>query len=470
MALGLLSTMIVARRFPADVFGTFVLLQVVVGFVGQFSSLGLDLSIARFIAATDDQVRRCDLMSTALWMRLSAIVVAGLVVLTIQNFLLTSFNVPQHSDLIPCMLLLLFWESFFSLLKSGLQGIFRFTRIGISELVTSTINVLLILTAVSLNKTDVIALIFARVIAVAAACTFAYISLPVGRSLVFKLGLARELLQFGFPLQLNDIIHVIDTQVDTLLVGALLMPTNIAVYAIARKIPDSLRQLYEPFRAVYFSFSSKLYADGDLKRAARLLNDSTRLIAFSAIVGTGLALLFGEEIVNLVFSAKYRDSAPVFGVLMFNLSVALIGNLLGTTLVTVGEVDKPVIVNLCNAVVSILAVALLSPMWGVMGAAIGATLGTVAVFPVMMIFLRKRIDATAASYLKPLGIFGIWAVLAIVLHPAGYVAKVGMLVLLLVLCVLLSVVTKNDLQVLLVGSGITSWKPLRRFFAESGLV
>jgi stage V sporulation protein B len=465
MALGLLTTMFIARRFPAEDFGTFVLLQVVVGFLTQVSSLGLDLSVARFIAGTEDDVRRYDLLSTAILMRLSAIVAASLVAWIGRPLLFKLFDASMLSDLMIFVPLMFLLESTRSLLKSILQGFFRFSRIGITDLMTSLLNLLLLLAVTSFLRAGVVELILARVIAVFAAGAFAYFSIPVKKKLVLRPDIIKELTKFGLPLQLNDILHFIFTRVDTLVIATLLGPADIAIYEIARKIPDSLRQLYEPFRSVYFAFSSKLFALEDRNKSARLLNDSARLIALGTILGAAIALLYGKDIIQLIFSDKYLPSAPIFVLLMVNLSLSLVGNVLGTSLVSVGESDKPAIVNLFNAVGSLLGCLLLTPVWGVIGAAIGTTFGTVAVFPAMMVFLRRRIDAKVMPYLKPMLIFCVWAALALLLRPGGFLAKSGFIALFLLLCAFLSVVTKDDLMFLLVGSGVTSGGPLRRLFS-----
>jgi len=468
MMLGLLSTMVIARRVPTDDFGTFVLLAVVVSFLAQVSSLGLDLSIVRFIAGTEDEARKHDLLSTAILLRLLAIVVCSLVAWMGRPWLLKLFSAPMLSDLMIFMPLLFLLESFQTLLRSILQGYFRFTRIGITDFMNSFLNLLLLLIMISFLQVGVVELILARSMAVAVASVFAYFSIPVRKKFVFRPDIIKEVVRFGFPLQLNDILHFIFTRIDTIVIGALLGSVDIAFYEFARKIPDSLSQLFQPFRSVYFSFSSKLYALDDQNKVARLLNDSARLVSFVTIFGAALALLFGKDIILLVFSAKYLPSVPLFALLMINLCGSLVGNVLGTTLVTVGESNKPVIVNLFNMAGSVLACVLLTPAWGVTGAAIGTTIGTFAVFPAMMVFLRRKIDAKVMPYLKPMVIFCAWAALVLLLKPASFLAKSGSIGVFLLACVLLSVVTENDLKLLLVGSGVTSWAPIRKFFPRGG--
>lgn len=468
MVLGLLSTVVIARQFPAEVFGAFILLQVIVGFLAQMSSLGLDMTIAKFVAGSEDAARRQELVSTALWLRLGAVVLACLLAWLARSLLLHLFSASVLTALIVFVPLLFLLESGQNLLKAILQGFFRFTQIGVTDLITSALNLLLIAALVSSSRQGAEGLALARAAALAVACVFAWIVMPVKVRPVAQPAVVKEMARFGLPLQINDILHFTFTRIDTLVIGALLGPTDIAIYEVARKIPDSLARLYEPFRAVYFAFSSRLFALGDRDRAARLLNDSSRLVAFAATLGAALALLYGRDLIGLLFSDKYLASAPLFVLLMVNLCLRLVGNVLGTSLVAGGEPDKPAVINVFNTAVSLAGTVLLVPQWGVAGATVGTILGTVAVYPAMMLFLRRRVDARVLPYLKPMAVFCVWAALVLWLHPAGLALHLASLALFLTACALLSVVTRHDLMTLVEGSGLTAWRPAHRLFPGGG--
>jgi O-antigen/teichoic acid export membrane protein len=119
-------------------------------------------------------------------------------------------------------------------------------------------------------------------------------------------------------------------------------------------------------------------------------------------------------------------------------------------------------------IVSFLGCMLFTPIWGITGAAIGNLLGTASVYPPMMFFLRKKIDAKVIPYLKPIVILCVWAALLLLLKPISLMVKSGSIVVFLFACMLLSVVTKNDLKLLLSETGLSKWGPIRKFFAPGG--
>ncbi len=84
MTLGIITTMVVVRQLPPEDYGVFVLLVVSSTFVSEATSLGLSLAVPTFIAGTEDQRRRGDLITTAICFRLLTIALASVIVLGVR--------------------------------------------------------------------------------------------------------------------------------------------------------------------------------------------------------------------------------------------------------------------------------------------------------------------------------------------------------------------------------------------------
>lgn len=450
MVLGLLGTVVAARYLPAEAFGAFVLVQVVAGFLTQVSSFGLDPSIAKFITGTEDEQHKRKLINTAIHFRLFTILVVSLVTMIARPALPTLFGsslLPNLAIFVPLLFLL---ESSSRLLKSVLQGLFLFKRIGIADFIASLFNFLLIVVFVLFLDRGVMGLIYARVISLSLSCAFLYFSTPIEKQLEFHFNILKEVLVFGFPLQINDILSFTFRRIDTLIIGALLGPADIAYYEIARKIPDSLANLYEAFRSVYFPFMSRLFALGEQKKVAQMLNHSTRLISFISILGALIVLVFGNDVIILLFSEKYLPSVPAFVLLMIALNIRLVSNVLGTSLVAVGDSNKPAIINAVHTAVSLLGNLILIPIFGIVGAALASLAGSSATNPLNALFLRRRrVEVRVRDYLKPILVFGACLLLVLLLKPTTFLQKASVIPLFLLPCVLLSVITGEDLVALL---------------------
>jgi O-antigen/teichoic acid export membrane protein len=455
--IGLATTVIVARHYPTQDYGVFVLILVLVSFVDQISTLGLEMSIPKFIAGAKDELTKEQFFSTGVIVRIGAILLASLLAWLGSPLLMAVFGQSLLPGFILYVPLLFALDSFQSFLQSVLQGSFLFTTMGITSLISSVTYLMLLLWVVYGINGSIALLLLAKAVSSLVVCVILLFSIPIKKRLSFRIDIFKDLMKFGLPLQINDILSFIFSRIDTIVVAAFLGPADIALYEIARKVPDNLRSFYGPFIQVYFPFISKRYVLEGRQQASDLLNDALRFVAFVTLFGAAIAVLFGRAIIELLFSSKYVSVAPVFVLLMVNLSVALISNVMGNTIVGVGDSDKPMFINSFNAVASWLASLLLIPVYALFGAAAANTIGTLVAYPLNRYFLRRRIQLKDLAYLKPIFLFIAWLLPVLVLRPDSFLVKVGFLLVFLLASILLSIITKDDMARLIEGSGLNNW-------------
>jgi O-antigen/teichoic acid export membrane protein len=462
MVLGLVGTVIITRHYSPEEFGVYTLVLVFVSFMCQISAFGLELSVSKFIAGSKDEFSRECFFNTSVITRISTILFAGLISWYGNPLLKMLFGqalIPSFMVYVP---LLFAVDSFRALLKATLQGCLLFPKMGIVESIASLINLFFILMLVYMVKGDMTWLILARAFSSFLACIYAFFSIPIKKRFSFKVDAFKELIRLGFPIQINDILGFVFNRIDTIAVAAFLGPAQIASYEVARKIPDYLRNLYDPFRSVYFPFLSKRYDLEGRQRAGGFMNDAIRFVAFITIFGLVIATLFGREIVQFVFSEKYLTSVPIFILLMFNLSIALISNVMGTSLVAIGDSKKPMVINFFNAVFSWLGTIIFIPAYALLGAGIANTVGTVVALPLNRYFLRKRIELNDMLYLKPVFLFCIWGLLVYIIKPESLLIKFAFLIAFMLACIFLSIITKDDIFLLMEWSRLNSYPPFMR--------
>jgi len=462
MVLGLAGTIIVTRHYSVEEFGIYTLVLVLVSFLSQISTFGLDMSVSKFIAGAKDDLSKESFFSTAVIIRIVTILLTSLLAWYGGPFLKVLFGQSLLPSFMLYVPLLFAVDSFRSLLRTTLQGDFLFLKMGIADLITSSMYLILLILVCSING-DITLLILARIFAAFLTCIYSFISIPIRKRISFRMDVFKDLMRFGYPLQINNIMAFIYSRVDTIAVAMFLGPAAVAAYEVARKIPDYLRVFYEPFRSVYYPFISKRYALDGPRQAAGFVNDATRFVAFVTLLGAAIAALFGREILQFIFTPKYSSSAPVFAILMINLSLGLIGNVLGTTLVAVGDTQKPAIINFFNTIASWFGSILLIPPFGLIGASIANTTGTLIALPINSYFLRKRVALQDAAYLKPLFLFCVWGTLVFLIKPELLLIKVAFLIAFMSACVFLSIITKKDLFILVDGLRLNSWPPLKKF-------
>lgn len=405
--IGLFTTVIVVRHLSAADFGTFVLLQVSCTFLAEVSTFGLALAIPQFIASDQDPQYRSDLVKTVVYFRLATIFIVIMAGLLAMPWMAGLAGSPDFYNLIIFAPFMFGIESIGKSLTSILQGTFRFRAIAVVGLISSISNLLLIVGFVLLVDQGLVSVIYAKIISTAISYAFAFIALSTELGGVFRSNILKRMLAFGLPLQLQYFMGFAYSRLDTFIIGALLGPAQVGYYSVAQRIPQSLESLYEAFRVVYLPFAAKLFALGEKQKLTELLKNSNRWLSFLTVSGALIVLLFGREIVVLIFSEHYLPSLPIFILLMIGLSFNCVENTLGYTLVAIGEPNKPLIVNVARAVASLLANLLLVPVFGVMGAAATTIVGNLVAIPLDLLFLyRRKIVAVVLEFVKPVLVFG----------------------------------------------------------------
>jgi O-antigen/teichoic acid export membrane protein len=449
MTTGLAGVMIVARILPAEVYGVFILIQVMAAFLTRISSFGLNISVARFVSSAEDPGQSRQLINTAFCFRLLTFPLIGLVIYLGTPLLAMLFDVSAIDRLYPFIFLLFALSSLEQVIKSALQGLFLFKAIAKFDLIASVLGFVLLILFVLLLGQGLLGLIYAKVISAAVAVLFGYLLIPTRKKIEFNVGQLKNMLRFGFPLQLNDVLTFFFLRIDTLMIGALLGPAQIAYYEIARKIPESIAGLYEAFRVVFFPFISRFLAQKERIQAAAVMNHSTRLLSFFSIASALIALLFGREIIVLFFSDQYVDSVYTFVILMAGLAFAFTDYTLGYTLVAAGDADKPVYINVVHTGVTLLGNYLLIPIFGIFGAALANIAGFAATNPLNVFFLHRRgIPVKIGNYLIPILIFGGFWLATTQVELEGILIKLAAFVLFLAISLFTSVITREDLQII----------------------
>ena len=187
-----------------------------------------------------------------------------------------------------------------------------FKQIAVWDIASSLLNLVFLLVLSALTVNYLIVLIGSYWFAYLFPGIYLFISIPVRKRFSFKPALVREIVRFGFPLQLNDILGYFYGRINTFMIAALLPAADIAYFEIARKIPDSLLSFFDAYNTVFFPLFSRLHSQNEKEKAELLLRNALRLITFISLFIAGTVFLFGNDIMRLLFSDRYVVAEPVF--------------------------------------------------------------------------------------------------------------------------------------------------------------
>jgi O-antigen/teichoic acid export membrane protein len=113
----------------------------------------------------------------------------------------------------------------------------------------------------------------------------------------------------------------------------------------------------------------------------------------------GLFALFvfatGDFLLVLAYGQKFAGNGPVIGVLAFNVFITSLSLTVGMGLWAINRPDGNLPADACCLVVTLAVAACLIPTWGVLGAAVGDTVGKLAGLLARQWTFRQLIDGAA---------------------------------------------------------------------------
>ncbi|MBK5940716.1 lipopolysaccharide biosynthesis protein [Halochromatium roseum] len=446
VVLGMLGLMVSTRILPAAELGAFFLLQTLVIFLAEGSSFGIHLALARFLSGIDapDQQRR--ITSTAFLFLAPAVAFTASSLWLCAAPLMSLLEVTLTAKLLALLVSWFVFEAFLKLTLSHHQARFAFRAIGITNALSSLVNLLVILTLVLGSGEGLAALLAAKLLSRVAALGYAGLACRPRLGLEFDAKLLRRMLRYSLPLYANYFLSFLSQRADTLLIGSLLGTTAVAFYEVARRIPESLMQFHESFLQVYFTFVARHALQQDKCRVSEFLHNSTRFGSLLLGLGCVITFGFGREIVVLMFSDTYLESALPFALLMAASSLLMIEATFGSTLAAVGDSTRPLLINSVRTGLLMIAYLVLIPNFELVGAAAAALTATAAVIPVNVYFLRRRgivVDKGAVG--KPILITALLSGLLITASTAPAVVRAGLVISYLPAALLWSIVTRAEI-------------------------
>lgn len=449
IVLGLVSVMLATRYLTTDAYGVYVLVMLFSNFLAHFLSFGLGLVIPKYLASNEEESYKSTLINTVFHFRVIVVLVVGISIVTFQPLIAGFLDSTSTTDIFKATPLVFLVLSFAQLFESILRGRFEFRAIGLIEFISEVVELVLLILFVVVYRLGFWGLIMAKVASQAFFSFLAFRAIRFEHRWEFNVTLLKEMLKFGLPLQVQFIFGFAISRLDTLIVGSILGARGVAFYDIAKKIPDSLMQLYSVFISVYFPLSANIYATEKKEKTDYLLNNSIRLITFLAAFAALIIAFFGKNIIVLLFSEEYLASYWALVLLMIGLTLEMVENTLGYSLVAIGEPDKPLYISIMRSVISLVGNLTILPILGYVGAAIIYVSGNLIALPVNIFFLRRKgISPNLIASIKLLFISGLLFTSFLLWNPGAILSAVFLLLLYIPLSFILSVITSRDVTIL----------------------
>jgi O-antigen/teichoic acid export membrane protein len=382
IGLSFIASVILARLLGAKDFGTYSYAITWVGFLNIITVFGFDNLLIRNVASYKTQ-SSWELM-------------AGILNLANRLVLWLSFSVALLAAIISLILigssnlnfLITFWLALIALPLMGLTRIRLATMRGLNYVIIGQLPETLLRPMLFILLLSLVAWWIGKDIgapmAMGMQLTAVAIAFIIGNIFLQK-NLPPELqtispiyetfqwMRSGFNLLLIGGMALINSRIDTLMIGVIQGPEAVGIYTVAYRGAEFSIFFLMAVNTVLAPTVAKLYAESNIKKMQILVTKSTFLtLLFSLPIGLGM-LFFGNIFLSL-FGSEFNQGRTALSILTISyLFYCTLGSS-GLLLVMTGHEKKMMIVSLISALTNTILNAIMISLWGISGAALASAI------------------------------------------------------------------------------------------------
>ncbi|HEY3522905.1 MAG TPA: flippase, partial [Candidatus Limnocylindrales bacterium] len=404
MAVNFVVQVTIVRYLTRADYGAFAFALSIADLGQTVATLGLDRSISRFVAI-DDEEGRTDRMFGTIFFSTFASIVVGLGVVGVVLALVAAGEVSlgdEASRTLVAVIILLAPIQALDTMLTALLSVFASPRaIFIRRFVVAPALRLGVVVALVALGADVIFLAAGYVIAGAAGLVV-YIAILArvfsGRGLWQRLRPrhleipGRELLAFTIPLLTTDLVYIVLSTSDAILLGIFHGAEDVAAFRVVIPAAGLNQLVFSAFTLLFVPAASRLYARRDVAGIRDLYWQTATWMTVASFPLFALTFSLAEPLTVALYEPRYASSAPFLAMLSlgYYLNTALGFN--GLTLRVFGDLRYIVVVNVAAAVLNLVINLALIPPFGPAGAAVG-TMTTLIVHNILkQLGLRRGTD------------------------------------------------------------------------------
>lgn len=212
----------------------------------------------------------------------------------------------------------------------------------------------------------------------------------------------REILVFTVPLLSTDLVYVLMTSMDAVLLGYFGGTTDVALFRAVQPAARLNQVVFTSFTLLFTPLAARMYERQDRQEINNMYWQTAIWIATISFPIFVLTFSLASPLTVLVYGERYAQSAPILALLSFGYYFNAALGFNGTTLTVFRKIRYIIIINIIAAVINIGVNLLLIPKYGAFGAAVGTCLTLVVHNILKQIGLSKGtgISLFASRYLK----------------------------------------------------------------------
>ena len=373
LATGFLLSVILGRFLGAAAFGLFTMVITIYMIASLVGGIGIPTAIVKYVAEFKENKEKlnvfvsCGVINSAIF---GAII--GSVLFALSGILANIFNMPELTDLLKIIAFSLPFLVVNNTLLGLLNGLREMKSYSFRTVFRSALLLGFTILLVGFGfgiKGAVLALVLSEI---GTLFLLIFISRNFFRFVIRDyVKTTKEVVKFGSQLFLASAVWMANTNADKLLVGYFLMDKDVGIYAIALAIASGLLVIPSAMSTVTYPAISEYNGKKQHETIEILINKSMKYsLVILSILGI-LIIFFSKDIILLLLKPEFLLATTPLTILIFGMIFFGSVGSVGAAFSGVGRPDIPFKENVIAVIVNVSIDAILIPILGITGAAIG---------------------------------------------------------------------------------------------------
>ncbi len=347
-----------------------------------------------------------NLISSSLFMS----IIFSLVVFAVLEILAQTISVGYYGkeELTPFLKLagvVIFVSCQRGILQQCLMSLEKFKAISIGNISFNVLDLLLTLLLVKAGW-GINGIIYATILA-HLAVLIGYFSLIREWVSVTKPRLSREVLKFWYPIALASLIKTFTVNLPLLIIGRSSSADVVGFYNIALTTATAIYSVFAHYTDTINVVCMNIFQESR-KEFSRILNMGIRHLAIVSFLVAGLILYFPEQLLSLLYGAKYAPVAPLFIFVMLYLAITQLFFFSRTVYFAFNRTKIYLIAGIIRLILQIVLLLIFVPGFGFMG--VGYALLLFSIVGVVMhtaLSIYVGVEIKISNLLVPAALFAL---------------------------------------------------------------
>ena len=200
-----------------------------------------------------------------------------------------------------------------------------------------------------------------------------------------------DLSLFGFYVALANSIGMINTNIDSVMIGHFMGETDVGHYAVAIVLIQGMVLIPQAVEKVIVAATSEYCGKNDYENLIRLIKKCVIIIFAINIVLSFLLIVFGQFLIENIFGIDFLPAYRPLLILLVGYFIYIPIMSVSSTLGSMGKVSIIFKISLICAVINTFLNILLIPIYGIAGAAIATSIALISVTILRVYFIRRYI-------------------------------------------------------------------------------